>query len=100
MYSGGLNGPNPTGQTTTPVNAAQKDRLGYNGLREDSESGTHGRDVEKILAAIKKLLLPNPNDPLGREKKPEGQTSTSPPANDKKDDSGEMSKLLKMLPKE
>jgi len=100
MYSGGLNGPNPTGQTTTPVNAAQKDRLGYNGLREDEENSANGRDVEKILTAIKKLLLPNPNDPLGREKKPEGQTNTSPPANDKKDDSGEMSKLLKMLSKE
>ena len=100
MYSGGIDGPKATGQTTSPIVGGQDDRMGYNGLREDSESGTHGRDVEKILAAIKKLLLPNPNDPLGREKKPEGQTSTSPPANDKKDDSGEMSKLLKMLPKE
>jgi hypothetical protein len=89
-----------TGQTTVPVIAGQDDRMGYNGLREDEENSANGRDMEKILTAIKKLLLPNPNDPLGREKKPEGQTSTSPPANDKKDDSGEMSKLLKMLSKE
>jgi hypothetical protein len=100
MYSGGLNGPKSTGQTTVPVIAGQDDRMGYNGLREDEENSANGRDVEKILTAIKKLLLPNPNDPLGREKKPEGQTNTSPPANDKKDDSGEMSKLLKMLSKE
>jgi hypothetical protein len=100
MYSGGLNGPKSTGQTTIPVIAGQDDRMGYNGLREDEENSANGRDVEKILTAIKKLLLPNPNDPLGREKKPEGQTSTLTPANDKKDDSGEMSKLLKMLSKE
>jgi len=100
MYSGGLNGPKSTGQTTIPVIAGQDDRMGYNGLREDEENSANGRDVEKILTAIKKLLLPNPNDPLGREKKPEGQTSTSTPAKDKKDDSGEMSKLLKMLSKE
>jgi hypothetical protein len=31
MYSGGLNGPKSTGQTTAPVNAALKDRLGYEG---------------------------------------------------------------------
>jgi hypothetical protein len=31
MYSGGLNGPKSTGQTTTPVNAGQKDRMGYEG---------------------------------------------------------------------
>jgi hypothetical protein len=34
MYSGGLDGPKSTGQTTTPVNAAQKDRMGHAG---DSE---------------------------------------------------------------
>jgi hypothetical protein len=100
MYSGGLNGPKSTGQTTIPVIAGQDDRMGYNGLREDSENGDHGRDVEKILAAIKKLLIPNPNDPLGRDKKPEGQTNTSAPANNKKDDSDQMAKLLKALPKE
>jgi hypothetical protein len=99
MYSGGIDGPK-RGQTTVPVISGQHDRMGYNGLREDDESGAHGRDVEKILSAIKKLLIPNPNDPLGREKKPEGQTSNPPPANDKKDDSGEMSKLLKMFSKE
>jgi hypothetical protein len=31
MYSGGLNGPKSTGQTTAPVNAGQKDRMGYEG---------------------------------------------------------------------
>ena len=31
MYSGGLNGPKSTGQTTTPVNAGQTDRMGYEG---------------------------------------------------------------------
>jgi hypothetical protein len=31
MYSGGLNGPKSTGQTTIPVNAGQKDRMGYEG---------------------------------------------------------------------
>jgi hypothetical protein len=31
MYSSGLNGPKSTGQTTAPVNAALKDRLGYEG---------------------------------------------------------------------
>ena len=100
MYSGGLNGPKSTGQTTIPVIAGQKDRMGYYGLSEDSESDTHGRDVEKILTAIKKLLLPNPNDPLGREKKSEEKTTTTTPAQDKQEDSREMSKLLKMLPKE
>ena len=35
MYSGGLNGPKSTGQTTIPVIAGQKDRMGYNGLDEE-----------------------------------------------------------------
>jgi len=34
MYSGGLDGPKSTGQTTTPVNAAQKDRMGHAGDNE------------------------------------------------------------------
>jgi len=34
MYSGGLDGPKSTGQTTAPVNAALKDRLGYEGDNE------------------------------------------------------------------
>jgi hypothetical protein len=34
MYSGGLNGPKSTGQTTTPVNAGQKDRMGHAGDNE------------------------------------------------------------------
>jgi hypothetical protein len=35
MYSGGLNGPKSTGQTTIPVIAGQDDRMGYNGLDEE-----------------------------------------------------------------
>jgi len=34
MYSGGFNGPKSTGQTTVPVNAGQKDRMGYEGDNE------------------------------------------------------------------
>jgi hypothetical protein len=34
MYSGGLNGPKSTGQTTIPVIAGQDDRMGYNGDNE------------------------------------------------------------------
>ena len=34
MYSGGINGPNGTGQTTNPVIAGQDDRMGYNGDHE------------------------------------------------------------------
>jgi hypothetical protein len=34
MYSGGLNGPKSTGQTTVPVIAGQDDRMGYNGDNE------------------------------------------------------------------
>ena len=34
MYSGGLDGPKSTGQTTTPVNAGQKDRMGHAGDNE------------------------------------------------------------------
>ena len=34
MYSGGLNGPKSTGQTTIPVIAGQDDRMGYNGDHE------------------------------------------------------------------
>jgi hypothetical protein len=37
---------------------------------------------------------------LGREKKPEGQATSSTPVSDKKDDTGDMSKLLKMFSKE
>ncbi len=34
MYSGGLNGPKSTGQTTVPVIAGQDDRMGYEGDHE------------------------------------------------------------------
>ena len=34
MYSGGLDGPKSTGQTTVPVIAGQDDRMGYNGDHE------------------------------------------------------------------
>jgi len=34
MYSGGLDGPKSTGQTTIPVIAGQDDRMGYNGDNE------------------------------------------------------------------
>jgi len=34
MYSGGLNGPKSTGQTTIPVISGQHDRMGYEGDRE------------------------------------------------------------------
>ena len=34
MYSGGLDGPKSTGQTTIPVIAGQDDRMGYNGDHE------------------------------------------------------------------
>ena len=34
MYSGGLNGPKSTGQTTVPVISGQKDRMGYEGDHE------------------------------------------------------------------
>ena len=34
MYSGGLDGPKSTGQTTIPVIAGQHDRMGYNGDHE------------------------------------------------------------------
>jgi hypothetical protein len=34
MYSGGLNGPKSTGQTTIPVITGQDDRMGYNGDNE------------------------------------------------------------------
>jgi hypothetical protein len=35
MYSGGLDGPKSTGQTTIPVINGQHDRMGYNGLDEE-----------------------------------------------------------------
>jgi hypothetical protein len=34
MYSGGLNGPKSTGQTTIPVIAGQHDRMGHGGDHE------------------------------------------------------------------
>jgi hypothetical protein len=34
MYSGGLDGPKSTGQTTVPVIGGQHDRMGYNGDHE------------------------------------------------------------------
>jgi hypothetical protein len=34
MYSGGIDGPKSTGQTTIPVNAGQKDRMGHAGDNE------------------------------------------------------------------
>ena len=34
MYSGGLNGPKSTGQTTIPVISGQRDRMGYEGDHE------------------------------------------------------------------
>jgi hypothetical protein len=35
MYSGGLNGPKSTGQTTSPIVGGQDDRMGYDGLDEE-----------------------------------------------------------------
>ena len=56
MYSGGLDGPKSTGQSTIPVNAGQKDRMGYEGtdaLRRMMEmAGVDSKDKYEKLNEI------------------------------------------------
>ena len=72
MYSGGLNGPKSTGQTTVPVIAGQDDRMGYEGtdaLRRMmemaglSEAAATPQDVPEPTTPATKASAPKPSAP-------------------------------------
>jgi hypothetical protein len=79
MYSGGLNGPKSTGQTTVPVIAGQDDRMGYEGsdaLRRMmemaglSEAAATPQDVPEPTAPVKKAEAPGSAIKVDKNYKP------------------------------
>jgi hypothetical protein len=77
MYSGGLNGPKSTGQTTIPVIAGQDDRMGYEGtdaLRRMmemaglSEAAATPQDVPEPTAPVKKASSSAPGSAIKVDK--------------------------------
>jgi hypothetical protein len=77
MYSGGLNGPKSTGQTTTPVIAGQDDRMGYEGdhaLRRMMEMA----GLSEAAATPQDVPEDPPTKPAAKASAPK-PTTTKPP---------------------
>jgi hypothetical protein len=79
MYSGGLNGPKSTGQTTVPVIAGQDDRMGYEGsdalcrmmeMAGLSEAAATPQDVPEPTAPVKKAEAPGSAIKVDKNYKP------------------------------